>query len=448
MRHRLPPWIVVVLVASLAAGSVAAADNQTPTAAAGLDQTVTSGTTVYLDAGNSKDPDGSIESVSWSIQAPNGSTITPSCRRCTTPTFTPDTTGRWTATVTVTDDSGATATDTLYVTVDAPRGPSISVTAPDTAVRGQSTPVIVDTQASSADLRSVALYHDGTRVDQTDVSGQRASVELSHTFSADGTNELRATVTDEDGYVNTTTVSIDVVAPSQASVSSFGGSVPSCDDPSAERVYRNGEPGNMCSSSGMVIDMAGGERVVSIRTAALETGIRLYSPRFGKVVNMTSPEQTRELQREAGNSAILLEKVHDIFHKNVENGNIGIYNDTGNDIGTDHEISVDQEVHEPTIATKSRLDRGERMAEYSSSAMTDTSCCSNGHDSTSPRPGNRKNYATNMDSEDSTTARSGNQNGGQNSAVDSASDSNRSADNTGCPPPEADVPTSVEQRLC
>ena len=434
MRSRHSPWIIVAVVALLAAGSATAAGNQPPTAAAGLDQTVTSGTTVYLDAGNSDDPDGSVASVSWSIRAPNGSEVTPSCVSCTAPTFTPDTTCRWTATVTVTDDDGATATDTLYVTVEAPRGPDLSVTAPETAVEGQSTAFTVDTDADDADLRAIALYHDGTRVDQQDVGGQRTSTELSHTFDDAGTTELRATVTDEDGYVNTTTVSVDVVELGALSVSGFdgrGGSVPPCDDPAAERVYRNGEPGSMCSASDMIYDTQDSGTVVALRGAATESGIRLYSSLTGQVERMTTGEQAEQLQREAGNQAIPIEKIKRTFRKNLQDKIIqppeNFESDNGHNRGgvDDRSIKTGGSVAE----SSNNIDRNERDYHTAQSGLANTRCCSNSNSDYSPSPSDRNNLNKNQP--------------GDKIAGESSSEGR-----DGCPPSGVNLPASMRNSVC
>ena len=91
--------------------------NQSPVANAGVDQNVTdsdgNGTeTVTLDGSGSNDPDGTIVSYIWSE---GGSQITTG--------LSPDvsfTVGSQTVTLEVTDDDGATATDTVTVVVTAP----------------------------------------------------------------------------------------------------------------------------------------------------------------------------------------------------------------------------------------------------------------------------------------------------------------------------------------
>nr|WP_264475110.1 malectin domain-containing carbohydrate-binding protein [Salinirubrum litoreum] len=94
------------------------AQNTAPTADAGADQTVQAGDTVTLDATGSSDADGSIASYSWTQTG--GTSVSLSDASAAQPTFTaPDLTSEETLTfeVQVTDDDGATATDSVSVTV-------------------------------------------------------------------------------------------------------------------------------------------------------------------------------------------------------------------------------------------------------------------------------------------------------------------------------------------
>lgn len=59
-----------------------AATNDAPLADAGLDQTVTRGTTVHLDGGESRDPDGTISDYKWTITTPTDEERTPDCTDC------------------------------------------------------------------------------------------------------------------------------------------------------------------------------------------------------------------------------------------------------------------------------------------------------------------------------------------------------------------------------
>lgn len=123
MRVGIALGVGLLCLASV--GVVAA--NSPPLASAGLDQEARANTTVYLDAGGSLDPDGSIASYEWRIVRPDGNTTTPECRRCPQTWFVPREVGRYNVTATVTDEDGATRSDTLYVAVSAPlRLPSSS----------------------------------------------------------------------------------------------------------------------------------------------------------------------------------------------------------------------------------------------------------------------------------------------------------------------------------
>jgi hypothetical protein len=122
---------LLVVVALLALSGVAVGEgNEPPLADAGLDQQATAGETVRLDATGSRDPDGNVTGYDWSIEMPGGGTTTPDCGTCGTTSFRPETPGQYNVTITVTDDDGATRTDTLYVEVDPAPGPSVSLSGP------------------------------------------------------------------------------------------------------------------------------------------------------------------------------------------------------------------------------------------------------------------------------------------------------------------------------
>jgi hypothetical protein len=118
-------------------GPGVAAASGPPLADAGLDQTVTRGSTVLLDAAGSRDPDGTIQSYRWSIETPDGRTIRPADPNAARTTFVARTTGRYEVTVTVTGDGGRSATDTLYVDVE---GAERSTTTPDDTGSAEPTP--------------------------------------------------------------------------------------------------------------------------------------------------------------------------------------------------------------------------------------------------------------------------------------------------------------------
>ena len=311
--RRLHSLVVLLGLLAALAIPVSAAGNAPPTAAAGLDQTVTSGTTVYLDGGNSRDPDGRIQTVEWSIRDPNGATVAPSCRNCLQPTFTPNVTGRWSVTVTVTDDDGATATDTLYVTVEEARGPTLTLDAPDRVVPDESTPFVVEATGDGAPLRSVSLYHEDTRVNSTTVDGTTTLTTLTHTFSETGSTELLAAVTDEAGYVNTTTITVD---PTTASAARVGDR---CDE-GERRVYMGGSVGSMCSSTALIYETRNDVTMVVPTGGASQDGIQLYNDEQGEIVTVATGEQVQELRRENEDGVITLEDTRATYEKNKRDG--------------------------------------------------------------------------------------------------------------------------------
>ncbi|HYH74507.1 MAG TPA: PKD domain-containing protein [Candidatus Saccharimonadales bacterium] len=90
--------------------------NQPPTAQAGPDQTVIEGSTVTLNGSGSNDSDGTISSYTW-LQT-GGASVTLSSNSSPTPTFTAPVAGNTlTFQLTVTDNTGATASDSVTVSV-------------------------------------------------------------------------------------------------------------------------------------------------------------------------------------------------------------------------------------------------------------------------------------------------------------------------------------------
>jgi hypothetical protein len=105
--------------------TVNSATNQIPTAIAGADQTITLPTNSVSLAGSGTDPDGTITSYAWSKVSGVGGTITsPSA---STTTVTGLTAGPYIFRLTVTDNSGATASDDVNITVNSAPTPTFSL---------------------------------------------------------------------------------------------------------------------------------------------------------------------------------------------------------------------------------------------------------------------------------------------------------------------------------
>jgi hypothetical protein len=181
-------FLLAAIVVSAGVAGVVAADDG-PLAAAGLDQEVGVNTTVQLDGTGSSHPDGRIEGYEWSIETPDGRTVTPDCRTCARTQFTPRSVGRYDVTLTVTDGEGRTDSDTLYVYVEA-AGPTVEV-------RGDTEPAVDDpkpynasARATDADLETLTWKLGNRTVARESIDGQTDWTERSFSFTEADTYRL------------------------------------------------------------------------------------------------------------------------------------------------------------------------------------------------------------------------------------------------------------------
>jgi hypothetical protein len=194
--------LVACLLAGVSLGAgpgvVVASANEPPLVDAGLDQSVRTNATVYLDAGGSLDADGTITQHRWEIEHPNGTVVAPNCESCVTTEFVPRATGRYEVTVTVTDDDGATASDTLYVEVQNRTPAAVELSGPGTLVAGATGTFEATAQAGEAAVTSVAWDADGSTVESQVVDDAGT---WSHNLSFDdpGNHTVSVAVTDALG---------------------------------------------------------------------------------------------------------------------------------------------------------------------------------------------------------------------------------------------------------
>ncbi|MCT9096404.1 PKD domain-containing protein [Haloarchaeobius sp. HME9146] len=200
-------------------------DNEAPLADAGLDQTVSLGRTVELDARASRDPDGTVTSYEWSIRGPDDSVFTPDCPTCPTTAFDANETGRFAITLTVTDDDGATSNDTLYVTVSSGRAPAISLDGPSSAQRGETTTFTVTLTPGSAPLDRVEWFVDGSLAVNRSL-GSQTTDQITPVFPDTGRHTVRAVLYDDQGRSVADSTQVQVTPPPQPPVvnGSTGGS--------------------------------------------------------------------------------------------------------------------------------------------------------------------------------------------------------------------------------
>lgn len=218
--------VSVLAFLTLLGGTAIATGNQPPLADAGLDQSVERATTVQLDANGSRDPDGKIQEVEWTIETPSGTTRTPDCLTCVQTTFSPADTGRYNVTVIVTDDAGVSQSDTLRVDVVAAGGPSVSVSTPTALPTGSQRNLTATVTAGAADLRALAWVVNGTARNQTRLAGENGTSTITHTFSHSGPIPVRAVAYDATGQRSVANRTVRVVDSSGSGGSGSGNSCP------------------------------------------------------------------------------------------------------------------------------------------------------------------------------------------------------------------------------
>ncbi|WP_167768516.1 PKD domain-containing protein [Haloarcula amylovorans] len=193
--------------------------NQAPAADAGADQTVEEGMTVTLDATESSDADGSIDTYAWTQTA--GPSVSLSDATATQPTFTaPDVDSETTLTfqVDVTDDDGKVGTDTINVTVQpVDTQPSVSISqvatssttvAPNETIAVEATLEYSDVNAPAID---VTLPSGWTVVSHTDDGGTYGPPKPAWTW-IEG---------DADGVAGNHTVTYTVQVPKDAAAGDY-----------------------------------------------------------------------------------------------------------------------------------------------------------------------------------------------------------------------------------
>ncbi|SFR90025.1 hypothetical protein SAMN05216559_0730 [Halomicrobium zhouii] len=298
--------LVVVAIAALFAGASAADGNEPPLAEAGLDQTVDNGTTVYLDAGGSVDPDGSLATVSWEITGPNGTPVDTADDASVRTQFTPSETGNYTANLTVTDDDGATRTDTLYVTVEEASGPSVGLLGPGETSPDSQTSFVVNASAGSANLSQLYWIENGSVERTVDLSGNNETVTVNRSFSETKPYRLNATVVDSRGYSQTTSLLLYV---DSSTVLGGYSDHEHCPDGGSPYFGFDGEFIGCTPESGA--DMIYEDHVLEQNG---QEGLDLYDNTAGRIVQMMTEGEVDELQKNS-NGAL----TRDTVNQNFEN---------------------------------------------------------------------------------------------------------------------------------
>ncbi|HMJ79117.1 MAG TPA: PKD domain-containing protein [Iamia sp.] len=192
--------------------TVAISVNAPPSASAGPDQVVAPGALVSLDGTGSTDPEAGSLDHAWNQIG--GPAVTLTGADSAQPTFTAPAVGVLTFELSVTDDNGATDTDTVTITVN---GPPVADAGPDQLVNLGDTVTLDGT--GSEDPDSDELDYSWVQTGGGTVVTLTGADTAQPTFTApEGPDTLafELTVTDDDGLTDTDTVIITVNGPPTA----------------------------------------------------------------------------------------------------------------------------------------------------------------------------------------------------------------------------------------
>ena len=182
--------------------------NAPPVAEAGPDVFGDVGQAIRFNGLGSSDPDGSIVSYRWDF-GDDAEAMGES------PTHAYASAGSYTVTLTVTDDQGATATDTLTATVGSLNEAPIAEAGPDREVAAGEE-VTLD-GSGSADLDGAITSYVWDFGDGQSAVGATAT----HTWSDEGSYTVTLTVTDDQGAEGSDTATITVTQPNRPPIPSF-----------------------------------------------------------------------------------------------------------------------------------------------------------------------------------------------------------------------------------
>lgn len=214
LRYRWQ-WTCIAALALLSACSSGNNDppdpqppaNAPPVANAGADQVVASGATVSLSGAGSSDANGSIASYAWTQTS--GTTIALSSASTATPSFTaPVASGALAFQLTVTDNGGASHSDTVTVTVNAP--PVANAGADQTVQAGAA--VSLNGEATDSDGTIAGYTWTQTAGDAITLNGADTATPSFIAPAAASGLTFQFTVSDNHGASHSDSVTVTVAA--------------------------------------------------------------------------------------------------------------------------------------------------------------------------------------------------------------------------------------------
>lgn len=195
MRFHLLLAATLVVLCGAVGGAIATG---APMADAGLDQTVTDGTPVELDGSGSVHPDGQITTYEWSIEVDGQGAFEPDCSNCERTEFAPPSRGTYRVTLTVTDATGRSATDSMSLTVTK-AGPTVELTNASEIRTDHPVTLVSEIESRDAELDRIGWALDGTLLVERPLSGATDRSELRMTFDAEKAYRIQVVAIDTDG---------------------------------------------------------------------------------------------------------------------------------------------------------------------------------------------------------------------------------------------------------
>jgi ribosomal protein L14 len=203
--------------------TVNAAPNQPPVVNAGVDQTITLPINTVVLSGSANDPDGTITTYAWSkISGPNAGTI--ATASAVTTNVTGLTQGVYRFRLQVTDNNGATAADTVQVTVNAaPNQPPVVNAGADQTITLPINTVVLSGSANDPDGTITTYAWSKISGPNAGIIATANAVTTNVTGLTQGVYRFRLQVTDNSGATADATVQVTVnAAPNQPPVVNAG----------------------------------------------------------------------------------------------------------------------------------------------------------------------------------------------------------------------------------
>jgi hypothetical protein len=134
--------------------------NVPPTADAGMNQSVLTGSTIHLTGVGSKDPEGDVLTYEWEIGSkPDGSLASLSNSTSMDPSFVPDKDGKYIVQLTVSDGKASSIPDTVTITALTPNAAPTADAGKDQTAVSRNTDILLDGTGSSDPEGDSLTYH-------------------------------------------------------------------------------------------------------------------------------------------------------------------------------------------------------------------------------------------------------------------------------------------------